>query len=313
MSVGYIKQTNYEHKQLKSALARGMEIFGGMKAILNGRKNILLKPNFVRVESVQDGALTHPVFILAIAELLADYGCDVSVGDSPGFGSLSACIRKLRLERAFKSRNIKLCPFTTPKKIAGIVSKEKHADSVFSELVIAAELDQFDGVINLPKLKTHCQFGFTGAVKNLYGCVPGKRKAWMHMTSGNNAELFAEMILRIAEAVSPFFHIADGILSLHKHGPTKGEPFPLHAILLGENPLELDWFFCDLIHFEQRQSPLFRVAKMDSDFEKLGDQPEYRSDFVHSNRIDLRFNPFQVVRSVLQHQFVNLRERLPFT
>jgi len=37
-----------------------------------------------------------------------------------------------------------------------------------------------DVVINLPKLKSHMQLTLTMGVKNLFGCVPGKMKAWWH-------------------------------------------------------------------------------------------------------------------------------------
>jgi uncharacterized protein (DUF362 family) len=45
---------------------------------------------------------------------------------------------------------------------------------------IAKGLGAVDGVINLPKFKTHGLTRLTGAVKNLFGCLPGAQKAGFH-------------------------------------------------------------------------------------------------------------------------------------
>ncbi|MCA9418352.1 MAG: DUF362 domain-containing protein, partial [Candidatus Omnitrophica bacterium] len=56
-------------------------------------------------------------------------------------------------------------------------------------LPVSAEAMEFDGIINLPKFKAHRQATLTFSVKNLYGCVPGKRKAARHFTSGGGPRL----------------------------------------------------------------------------------------------------------------------------
>ena len=310
MTLAYITQDNYSLTEVKTAIERGIGLLGGFQDILGGRKSILLKPNFVRVDTAESGAITHPDFILAVAELLLDQGCTVSVGDSPGFGSLLACVKRLGLEKEFKKRGISLCPFKRSEEIPGIPDGKTKVEKIFSRLIIARELKKFDGIINLPKMKTHCQLGFSGATKNLYGCVPGKRKAWRHLASGNDEKAFAKMIIRTAEAVSPFFHIADGIESLHVRGPTKGVPFPLNSIFLGKNAYAIDWLFCQLTHFDPMQSQLFQVLGKQPAIEIVGDQPVYHTTFIHSKRIPVSFDPVRVARSMLTHQFVLLRERI---
>jgi uncharacterized protein (DUF362 family) len=49
----------------------------------------------------------------------------------------------------------------------------------FNHLRLCKEAMEADVVINLPKLKSHMQLTLTMGVKNLFGCVPGKMKAWL--------------------------------------------------------------------------------------------------------------------------------------
>jgi len=48
---------------------------------------------------------------------------------------------------------------------------------------IARPLTEVDLIINLPKIKTHGLTLYTGAVKNLLGSIPGKRKMEIHLRS----------------------------------------------------------------------------------------------------------------------------------
>ena len=54
----------------------------------------------------------------------------------------------------------------------------------FQHFEIARAVHEADVVINLPKLKTHGMMTVTGAVKNLFGCIPGKRKVQWHFNAG---------------------------------------------------------------------------------------------------------------------------------
>ena len=47
-------------------------------------------------------------------------------------------------------------------------------------MYIAKPYMEADVVINLPKYKTHSAGIYTGAVKNVFGCIPGLRKAKYH-------------------------------------------------------------------------------------------------------------------------------------
>jgi ferredoxin len=96
-------------------------------------------------------------------------------------------------------------------------------------------------VINLPKLKTHCQMGMTLGVKNLFGCVVGLQKPQWHFRVGENREIFAELIATIARRLCPAITLIDGILAMEGDGPgSSGTPRPLGLLLASPSALALD-------------------------------------------------------------------------
>ena len=78
------------------------------------------------------------------------------------------------------------------------------------KMFLAKPMFDADVVINLPKLKTHSAGMFTGAVKNLYGCIPGLKKAEYHRHAPNPKDL-GHVIVDIHRATKVTLHIMDGV------------------------------------------------------------------------------------------------------
>lgn len=76
-------------------------------------------------------------------------------------------------------------------------------------------------VIDIAKLKTHGMMGYSGAVKNLFGVVPGLLKPELQPLPGK--EPFAEMLVDLCEYVHPDFSIIDAIDAMEGDGPTGGQ------------------------------------------------------------------------------------------
>ena len=73
-------------------------------------------------------------------------------------------------------------------------------------MYIAKPMFDADVVINLPKLKTHSAQIFSGAVKNVFGCIPGLRKAKYHKMAPDPSE-FGHIICDIHKATKIQLHI----------------------------------------------------------------------------------------------------------
>jgi len=115
-----------------------------------------------------------------------------------------------------------------------------------SSLHIAKPVLEADVVISLPKLKTHSATLFTGAVKNMYGCIPGFRKAEYHRQVPNLKE-FAGLLADIFAAARPRLAVMDGIVGMEGNGPSAGNPRKAGVILASEDSVALDAVACRVI------------------------------------------------------------------
>jgi uncharacterized protein (DUF362 family) len=255
MAITYRELGAYNRDGVKAALGSALDELGGLETLLGDRSRMLIKPNFVVAEPASAGACTHPDVYMAVAELLLESGREVTIGESPAFGSTRGALRAHDVVDECADRGIGVLTFAAVDKIDGV-----DVGGRFEKLTIAGELKQYDGLINLPKLKVHQQMMFTAAVKNLYGCVTGKRKAYRHFVSENNPELFARMLLANADAADAVLHISDGIQAMHRKGPRGGALYPLGRLLLSTDFLAHDWLFCRMIGMDPRTTPLFRAA-----------------------------------------------------
>jgi len=293
MPVVHIHAQNYQLPELKKNLDQAAQGLGGWEEILAGRKRILLKPNLVLAGPM--GALrnTHTNFIIAMAELLLDRGCEVGVGESPSTGSARQAFHHMGALDDLVRLGVEIVEFKKKKTLGNLAPG-------YPFLGLAQELDDWEGVINLPKLKAHQQSVFSGATKNLYGCVPGKLKAIQHFTSRDNLLGFMTMIHMVAQQVAPIAHFADGIEILTKNGPIDGECLPLGSILASRDGLALDWVFCRRVGLNPLNTPLFMVASPTEDPSIIGEPLTQVEGFVVPEQQPIRFRFFHILGSVVR-------------
>lgn len=257
-TVSLLKVDSYQDN-LQAKLIELLKPLGGIEGFCKPGEKVLIKPNFVLARSVESAATTHPALITALIVLLTDYGCEVAVGDSPGLGSAINVIHKLGLSETFQKYHVKVVELETPAAVD--LQQEFPFERRFLNLQLAAELKQFDKIINIPKLKSHGQMGLTLAIKNLFGCVPGPAKGQWHFAAGRDLRAFARLLVEIAYTVKPTLHIIDGIIGMDGNGPTNGRARELNILAAGANPLALDRIIAEMIHQQPvERFPIFEVA-----------------------------------------------------
>ena len=110
-----------------------------------------------------------------------------------------------------------------------------------------------DVIINLPKLKTHCQMLLTLGVKNMFGCIVGFKKSQWHMRAGVDTMAFARLLVAIHQAVRPTVSILDGILALEGEGPGKrGKPRKIGVLMGSCDTFALDMAVCKMIGMDTK-------------------------------------------------------------
>ena len=305
-----ISQKSYDRSEIREKLERLFEDHDIFNTLLADKKKVLLKPNFVVPEKAEDCATTHPDFYMSIAILLQSKGYDVGIGESPAFGT---CKKALKFHGVFEEcieKGIKVVEFKNSETFEGLPDV-----SSYKSLTIASELQDWDAIINLPKLKVHQQFTFTAATKNLYGCVSGMRKFVRHTMCKNDPVKFAKMVVANAKKANCILHIGDGIQAMHIKGPRGGKPYPMGKIIFSDDFLVHDWLTSTIMGFDPLKTPLFQClseeerhnAELSCKSIVDSDSFEVAEGFKHSYLIDISFSPWHLLRSGWRSLKFNLK------
>jgi uncharacterized protein (DUF362 family)/Pyruvate/2-oxoacid:ferredoxin oxidoreductase delta subunit len=234
------KIPDYEPKALRLFLERAFALSAPERKVKSGHK-VLIKPNFLRAKSVSAAVTPHPALIAETCKLLIDLGAKPVIGDSPAMGTANSVAAKIGLDEFLSSSDAAIINLSHPKEVA-LKNPIKYR-----KLELSSQVFEFDLVVNLAKLKTHDLLLLTLAVKNLFGCVVGKRKPAYHLEAGHKPELFAELLLEIYKCVSPSISIIDAIIAMEGNGPGNGDPKKLGLLMASEDAVALDRVAGDIV------------------------------------------------------------------
>lgn len=259
MSNVYIKkQPDYNLPQITEIVTQMLQ-WGGIDKRINGDTTILLKPNMLSKSTPDKAVTTHPVVVEAVVNAVIQLGAkaeNITIADSSG-GPQNPVVL---------AANYKGCGFTDVADRTGVNLYTKlESTTVKTDGVMVKEFELLspvvdcDIVINLPKFKTHVMTGMSGAVKNLFGTVPGLKKAEFHMRFPDK-DNFANMIVDLCETVKADFTIVDGIIGMEGDGPGSGMPRRFGIMLAGENPYYIDSVICSMMGFDLTTPPIMKAA-----------------------------------------------------
>ncbi len=297
---------DYQPDRVAAAMARQFELAGGLGRFVSRGDRVLLKPNFIVPRPRAAAAQTDPAVIVAAAALLKDFGARPFVGDSPAWGSIGACVKALELEEPLRKLGVPVVALDRPER-------RRIDGSLVSISRVALEADR---IINLPKFKAHQQLGASFAVKNMFGCVCGKRKAFWHWARGKSYAAFCTLLIEIYKLVGPVYSIIDGVIAMEGMGPIRGTPRPLGFLIGGPDPVACELVCCDLIKLDPQRLPILQTARATgfgcSDpgmVEVVGD--DYRDsrceDFDFPTQTPLDFTLSRVCRSVCRQALFRVR------
>jgi uncharacterized protein (DUF362 family)/NAD-dependent dihydropyrimidine dehydrogenase PreA subunit len=245
---------SYEPEVVREALHRTLAPLGGMSAFVSPGQRVLLKPNLLSAKPPKAAVTTHPEIIRAVTLEVREAGGKVSLGDSPGYGSLNSILAKSGIGKVVNELGVEIVPFKTPKAVS------LPEGGVYRSLDLAGEALEFDAIINLPKLKTHGQLVLTLAVKNLFGTVVGAAKISWHLKAGNELGM-ADLLLDINRAVVPVLNIMDGVVAMEGNGPGSGDPKQVGLLAASPSALAIDQVVASLVGVSSDRYPLLHRAR----------------------------------------------------
>jgi uncharacterized protein (DUF362 family)/Pyruvate/2-oxoacid:ferredoxin oxidoreductase delta subunit len=232
VTVSATRCESYELDVVRRAMVEVLVPLGGMARFVRPGMKVLLKPNQLSAASPEQAVATHPAVLQVVAELVQQAGGDASIGDSPA-GPVEIAPQvwtKTGMAEAASRVGAPLVLFKEAewKRLNGC------------DYFIARPLYEADLVINLPKIKTHNLTLYTGAVKNLFGAIPGTRKRELHLRAPGMPD-FSGVLADVLELVKTGLTIIDGVIGLEGEGPgTRGTPHAYQCLAASSDPLALD-------------------------------------------------------------------------
>jgi uncharacterized protein (DUF362 family) len=248
----------YQAGQVRSALISALEPLGGIGAFVRAGQRVLLKPNLLMPIRPERAITTHPAVVEAMVELVQGAGGEAVIFDS---GPVPT---GLVVRRAYRDTGM----LEVAERTGATLHDDIAAVQVPApESVLLKRLDlvklcqEVEVVISLPKLKTHNLTTITGAIKNLFGLVPGMTKTAYHAKLPDVGK-FCDMLLDIATHVCPALTVMDGVIGLEGSGPsTGGSPRHVGALLAGSDVVAMDAVVCQIVGLDPDELPLFRAAQ----------------------------------------------------
>lgn len=259
VSVTQCHAYDYDYPQVKAAIQEAVEALGGFGAFVTPGERVMLKVNLLMKKAPEEATTTHPVFVDALADLIVAQGCSVLIADSPGGPFVLRMLEGIYKGCGYDALERPDRPEVRLNRNVRSMELENPEGRLLKRLTLIEALREVDKVISVSKLKTHGMMKFTGAVKNMFGTVPGMIKAEYHFKMPEPDD-FADMLVDICEHVAPVLSLMDGIVAMEGAGPSAGDPVRLGAVLAAEDPHWLDYTAVGLVHIDPLEVPTLRRA-----------------------------------------------------
>ncbi|MBI5555373.1 MAG: DUF362 domain-containing protein [Elusimicrobia bacterium] len=259
--VAAVKCDTYEPQKVTEALDRLLEHIGGLSAFIKPGQKVLIKPNLLAPCSPETAVTTHPALIQAIAEAVKKQGAIPFIGDSPGGFSVLERIEHLweitGMKQAADASGATLVNFEKSRFKELELSLEKKKIKI---LIAACVQEDFEVVINVPKFKTHNLTTATGAIKNMFGVMPGLTKIQFHKLAPKKEALSAFLVALFSQVI-PQLNIMDGIIGMEGEGPgSSGTPINTGFLLAADNALAMDIMQASIMGFPLARVPVIVEA-----------------------------------------------------
>jgi uncharacterized protein (DUF362 family)/NAD-dependent dihydropyrimidine dehydrogenase PreA subunit len=267
MKISLIKCQSYNSQEVADAVNKAVNLLGGIELFVKPKERILIKPNLLSARLPDRAVTTHPEVVRAIIRLVKKAGATPLLGDSPG-GAIKG-VERVWIETGMKAlaqeENVELINFET----SGLIEK-KINHPLIPKIHLAKITSEVDGIINLPKLKTHGLMIYTGAIKNLFGCIPGMRKAEYHKLAPfpkDFSHLLDEIYLILKDKVR--FTLIDGIMGMEGNGPSSGDIRKLEMIIASQDAVALDYTVTSILGLKPGKIESIRSLSRKIDINKI--------------------------------------------
>jgi uncharacterized protein (DUF362 family)/Pyruvate/2-oxoacid:ferredoxin oxidoreductase delta subunit len=270
--VSIVRCGDYTHDNVRTAVRTSLDYLGGLARFVKKDQTVLIKPNLLSAKDPSRAITTHPTVVRAVVEEVQRLGAIPILGDSPG-GVDRGIVRvweNTKLSEVAGQTGTKLVAFES----AGVCAKTTPAGKTY---FIAKPVLDADVIISLAKLKTHTLTLMTCAVKNMFGSIPGFRKAEYHKEATKPKD-FAEVLVDIFSLTKPHLTLVDAVVCMDGDGPSSGDPKYAGLLFSGTDAVALDLVAAKIMGFKEGEIDTTSVARKRGLGPKSLDQIEIRGE-----------------------------------
>ncbi len=246
----------YEWEPLRQAVAEQFQALELEKLVKPGCKAVI-KPNLVVKAGPDSGIATHPLVTAAVALQLRELGAEVLIAESPGGlytpSALKGIYAACGYDKMSREFNIPLNYDCTHREVQFPEGKRSRLFPIITPILEA------DLIVDIAKMKSHCMTMLSGAMKNLFGTVPGLMKPEFHCRFPEKPA-FNEMLVDLCQLVKPSICFVDGIIAMEGNGPTGGRPRPMGVLAGSTSPYALDMACAAMMNMEPMDVLMLRDA-----------------------------------------------------
>jgi uncharacterized protein (DUF362 family) len=246
-------------------------------ASIEGKKRILIKPNFVSTR--RELCATHVDAVRGILDFLTGhYKEQITIGESTAFGGGTregyVNYGYLALEKEY---NVKLIDLNEQPWVYRYVFGKGHKPTPIR--IISTFLDPDTYVISAAKMKTHDRAVTTLALKNILLAAPlndyKTNDKWLTHAEYNFSPkaLLHFNMFHLAQEIYPDLGVIDGFVAMEGNGPVGGTPVDARVALASLDSLALDVLTTKLMGFDPNKimylTSLAEAGKGQGDLAKI--------------------------------------------
>ncbi len=251
---------DYEQSKVDLAVSKAVDLLGGINKFVKEGQTVVIKANMLMKCGPDKCATTHPSVVEAIGKLVKQAGASkVIIADSAGGpfteGYMNGIYKASGLKGIADKNGFEMNDNFNSFEVSLPNGK------VAKRFLICDCLEKADVIINVSKLKTHSFTGFTNAVKNMFGAIPGLTKVEMH-GQFKTLDVFGDFLYDIQEYFKDklVLNLTDAIMAMEGPGPSNGTPRKIGAILAGVNGSAVDVVGLKLMNIDPKSMPTINTA-----------------------------------------------------
>jgi len=253
--VSIVRCEDYSIENVRIAVKKTLENLGGLENFIKPNQRVLVKPNLLSAKDPSRAITTHPAIVQSVIEEIKKFGAVPSIGDSPGGAErgVGRVWENTKMCEVAENTGTELVKFEG----GGVCRAETPDGKIY---YVSKYALQVDAIVSLPKMKTHVLVLFTGAIKNMFGIIPGFRKSEYHKRFPHPMD-FSQMLVDVFSLALPKLSIMDAIVCMDGDGPSSGNPKYVGLILASSDAVALDKVCSGIYGFKENEIETTSIAE----------------------------------------------------